>query len=345
MRKLSLLGVCLSLALVGCNGNKEATPGAASEATPPVTPAVVETPVEQVSKTLKTRFPSMELEKVESLGGAADKELFVVHAKQFEGIPAYTNLAVDFVVVGGNFYTPSESGEMKNRTTELAKTEQNDKNAKIFSLLKELPFDQALKFQYGKGERVFVSFEDPDCPQCAMFTKQLMLDSVKANTMVYVMPMPLVENHPDAINRSKYIMCTEKPENTWSEWMVASPEQRNDWASFAQKHPSQEGCERGKVVDKVLDITAELDFRATPTLLFESGFTYHGRPDSIDVLNQSFDSVKQTLDAVKANANGQEIPVIVPPLKPFREYTDAEMAEAQAQIDAFKKEVLEKQKK
>ena len=127
--------------------------------------------------------------------------------------------------------------------------------------------------------------------------------------------------------------------------MVSSPEQRADWDSFAKKHPSQEGCERAKIVDQVVDITAELDFKATPTLLFENGMIFAGRPDNIQVLDQSFAVVKQTLDTVKQNNNGQELPVLVPPLQPFRKFTDEELKKAQDEIDAARKKIEAQSKK
>ena len=308
-RRPALLAVSLALILSAC-GDKTAAPAPATEPTAPPAantdaaigedgltgqpvvdpskgPPINES--DAVGRRLMEKYPAMELMGVDPVPGT---NLYEIRTTQWEaGTVGYTDEDVTYVYVNGDLYI-GKSGEIQNYT-------QQNANSRVFGLIQQLPFDKALTFTYGAGRRTVVIFEDPDCPRCQDMEQEFKQIGAALNMTVRVLPFPLTQLHPEAEQRARHIFCADNPEGAWSEWMT-SADARKDWAAFAERHPADPNCERGKAVDQVLAVADRLGLNQTPILMFDNGMTFEGQP-TIEELERSFQFVEQ------AKANGQGI--------------------------------------
>lgn len=85
------------------------------------------------------------------------------------------------------------------------------KNEIILSKIKSLPLDKALKV--GSGKNTVIEITDPDCPYCrraaAFFEKRS-----DVTQYIFFFPLPY---HKDAVNKIKYIFCSQDKEKAYSE--------------------------------------------------------------------------------------------------------------------------------
>lgn len=282
MRVLPVLTLLTAGLLSACSDTPDPTPAPAPVAPPvveqPATPAepeVVRSPTEEVAHNLVTKYPVMTVLSVDQVPGT---DLFEVRTQQW-GVRSlgYTNKTIDYVFVDGKLYIGEGEGLRDHTTKSL--------NDRTYTLLSQLPFDQALKFTYGAGERSIVIFEDPDCPQCQQLETDLAAAGDALNMTVRVLPLPLTQLHPQAEVRWRHILCSANPEAAWKEWTTV-PVARGSWDLFAEKHPADPTCERAGTVDKVLELATQLGISQTPVVLFTNGMTFNGRP-TLDELEKA----------------------------------------------------------
>lgn len=190
------------------------------------------------------------------------------------GKPAYTNETVDFLLVGGALIDANTLEDL---------TEKRQPRL-LRDMFKALPLDKAIKTVYGKGERIMVTFEDPDCPYCKEMTKTMWNNSAAVNATVYTFLLPLKRLHPDADRKSRTIMCSKNPARAWKEWMTVE-----------KAIPSQDvSCEAAKAVDVGADLGKNMGFNSTPRLLFASGSQVTGAID-VERLEKAFQIVAKQL--------------------------------------------------
>lgn len=162
---------------------------------------------------------------------------------------AYTDESAQFFVFGDIIRMKDQVNLTDPRRDELKKID-----------FKELPFEQAIKFKNGKGERKLAVFSDPDCPFC----KRLELELRKLdNVTVYVFPMPLASLHPNARTISKKIWCSADRAAAWRSYLLDGVQ------------PSSDGlCENP--IDKVVALGKSLNFDGTPMSVLEDGTVVPG---------------------------------------------------------------------
>ena len=244
---------------------------------------------DEVGRRLMAKYPEMKLLGVEQV---PNLPLFEVRTTQWsDRTVGYTDKDVSYVYVNGDLYI-GEPGGIINYSKQSA-------NARVYKLIEQLPFQQALTFTYGAGARTLVVFEDPDCPRCQEFEADLKAAGAALNMTVKIMPMPLSQLHPQADAKSRHLLCTANPEAAWGEWMT-SASARKDWAAFSRKYPADPACPRAGMVDRVMAVAEQLGFNQTPILLFDNGMTFNGRP-TLEELERSFTFVEQ------AKAQGQGV--------------------------------------
>jgi thiol:disulfide interchange protein DsbC len=138
------------------------------------------------------------------------------------------------------------------RTREDLTQKRRDELLKVD--FKSLPLDQAVKMVRGSGARVFVTFEDPNCPYC----KRLYRDLRKmSDVTIYTFLYPILS--ADSFEKSKAIWCSKDRAVAWDEYMgdgKAPPAAAPDC-----KHPLQQ----------VLALGQKLDVTGTPTIVFPDG--------------------------------------------------------------------------
>jgi thiol:disulfide interchange protein DsbC len=125
---------------------------------------------------------------------------------------------------------------------------------------KSLPLDLAVKTVRGNGSRVLAIFEDPNCPYCKRFEK----DIAKLNdATIYTFLYPILSRDPaaadDSYPKSRAIWCAPDRAAAWSQLML---EGKRLAAAPAQcKHPLEE----------ILTLGQKLHVTGTPTLVFADG--------------------------------------------------------------------------
>lgn len=262
----------------------------ASAGVAPVGAAGASATAAEVMARLSAKYPEMDVIDVEAV---PNTPLFEVRVKQWGDDVGYTDAAVSYVYMAGNLFM-GPVGAVVNFT-------EKNNNDRMYRLLAQLPFREALTYKYGAGERTLVIFEDPDCSNCQQMEAEFKQAGAALNMTVRVLPLPLAQ-HEQADARSRHMLCAENPELAWNEWLT-SAEARKDWDAFAARYPAQAGCERAKMVDQVIAVAEKLPIDRTPVLLFDNGMTFVGRP-TLEELEKAFAFVAEA----KAQGKGVRPP-------------------------------------
>lgn len=95
------------------------------------------------------------------------------------------------------------------------------------TLLKEIKNDlikdnKLIKKQFGKGERKLYAFIDVDCPACLAQEDEFSKLDESANLTIYYVMNPLVSIHPNAMDKSAKILCSEKPDEVFEQYNKAN---------------------------------------------------------------------------------------------------------------------------
>ena len=122
-----------------------------------------------------------------------------------------------------------------------------------------LPKELAIKMVKGSGKRVIALFADPNCHYCQQFEQNL--EDVNDIT-VYVFPYNILS--VDSVYLSHAIWCSADPAQAWEGWMLR------------REQPGRvpAGCLFPN--EKILELGAELQVRATPTIYFADGSRVEG---------------------------------------------------------------------
>lgn len=210
-----------------------------------------------VAALVKKKFPKLENVSVRAVPEKGMKGIYIISVN---GKVAYTNEQVDYIFVNGNIV---DAATAQN----LTPLHQLFENQKTFNAV---PRDQAFKYVYGKGQRTIVTIEDPDCPACKTFTKNLASypNPEKLNLTVYTYPYALDSIHPDAKEKAIKIWCSANtPEGrakAWKDWMVNGV------------FPSKTNTTCANPVDKNMKMFGAMGVNATPTVIFSDGTAVPG---------------------------------------------------------------------
>jgi thiol:disulfide interchange protein DsbC len=204
------------------------------------------------------------------------------------GQEAYTNEKVEFLLVGGSL--------IDAKTLDDVTSKRKPQFLRDFFL--NLPLDGALKTVYGKGERILVSFEDPDCPLCREQHADWAKNPDMFNTTVYAFMFPL-NIHPDARRKAEFIWCQPEPASTWSAWMAkgAGLPLEKDGRLLATAPAS---CKAG--IDRVAQsegLARSLGYHQTPRFIFATGLGASGVL-TLAQFNEAFSQVANGLSTLVA---------------------------------------------
>jgi thiol:disulfide interchange protein DsbC len=155
----------------------------------------------------------------------------------------YVDAAVNYFIAGRVFDARTREDLTQKKRDELLRVD-----------FAALPLEHAVKIVRGNGSRVFVTFEDPNCPYCKKLYRDLRnLKDVTIYTFLY----PILSQ--DSFEKSKNIWCAKDRAVAWDEYMgdgKAPPAAAPDC-----KHPLQQ----------VLALGQKLDVTGTPTIVFTDG--------------------------------------------------------------------------
>jgi thiol:disulfide interchange protein DsbC len=179
--------------------------------------------------------PDSQIEEVKPAGFLDLYEVLV------DGQILYADSAGRYVVVGRVIEAKGQRDLTEERKTELARL-----------AFAELPLELAAKQVQGKGRRVLVTFEDPNCPYCRKLAQELeRIDDLT----VYTFLLPILS--PDSAVKARAIWCAKDRGRAWRDWIIDG------------KAPPAPTCE--VPLDRLQALGDRHGIQATPTLLFPDG--------------------------------------------------------------------------
>ncbi len=184
------------------------------------------------------------------LGGEAVKEVRTTpmpglyEVALVTGEVVYTNEAVSHILVGSLIDAKTRENLTEKRLEELNRVD-----------FAALPFDQAFAIKKGKGERVFVTFEDPNCSFCKRLAREVaMMDNVTQ----YVFLLPILG--PDSLEKAKRIWCDSDRAKAWQEWMIEGK----------APAPVPGSCDT-RAIERNLQLGQKLAIGGTPAIILPDG--------------------------------------------------------------------------
>jgi len=161
----------------------------------------------------------------------------------------YVDERANYLIAGNVFDLHTQTNLTSERKEEATRID-----------FKSLPLDLAVKTVRGNGSRVMAVFEDPNCPYCKRFEK----DMAKLNdTTIYTFLYPILSRDPSAADdsypKSRAIWCAPDRAAAWSQLMLQG--KRLAPAPAQCKHPLEE----------ILTLGQKLHVTGTPTLVFVDG--------------------------------------------------------------------------
>ena len=162
------------------------------------------------------------------------------------------------------FYTDAEGNYLLHGNLLDTKARKNLTEERIEKLtainFKDLQLKNAFTVVRGNGKRKVAVFEDPNCPYCKRFEKDLeKIDNVTVHTFL----TPILG--PDSTEKSKRIWCASDKVKTWDDWMLRNVSPKEAGAK----------CDTA-ALDANVAFARKYNITGTPTLVFIDGHRVPG---------------------------------------------------------------------
>ena len=132
-----------------------------------------------------------------------------------------------------------------------------DRMAKLTAIdFDKLPLKDAFTVVRGNGKRKMALFQDPNCPYCKRFERDLQKVD---NVTIYMFLYPILGD--DSVVKSRNIWCSRDKARAWQDWMV------RDVATPPAPAP---GCDT-TALDRNRELGRKFQITGTPTLVFADG--------------------------------------------------------------------------
>lgn len=154
----------------------------------------------------------------------------------------YSDMDGNFLIEGELMDTRTRRNITQERMTKLTAIDFD-----------QLPMKDAFTVVRGNGKRKVAVFQDPNCPYCKRFERDLQKVD---NVTVYMFLYPILS--PDSADKSRNIWCSRDKAKAWADWMLrdqAAPNASCDSAAIARN------VEFGK----------KHRITGTPTMVFQDG--------------------------------------------------------------------------
>lgn len=116
------------------------------------------------------------------------------------------------------------------------------------------PLELAIKTVRGNGERVMVTFEDPNCAYCKKLHQEI---AGMTDITIYTFLYPILG--ADSVDKARTIWCSPNRAEGWRTWMLGGP------------LPARQSCDTHGI-DRIAQLGKNvLDVKGTPTMYFQSG--------------------------------------------------------------------------
>jgi thiol:disulfide interchange protein DsbC len=157
------------------------------------------------------------------------------------------------------FYSDAEGNYIINGEMMDTRARRNLTEERLEKLLAidfgQLPMKDAFTVVRGNGKRKLAVFQDPNCPYCKRFERDLLKVD---NVTIYMFLYPILG--PDSIEKSRAVWCARDKSGAWIGWMV-----RGEALPKADA-----GCDTSAVMRNV-DLGRRHKITGTPTLVFADG--------------------------------------------------------------------------
>ena len=157
----------------------------------------------------------------------------------------YTDAEGNYLIHGNLIDTKAQ----KNLTEER----QEKLNAVDFD---SLPTKDAFVVVRGNGKRKIAVFQDPNCPYCKRFEKDLQKVD---NVTIYMYLYPILGEN--SVEKSKQIWCSRDKGKVWQDWMVKDQ---------PIPGPGPASCDTSAIA-RNLEFGKKIRISGTPTLFFADG--------------------------------------------------------------------------
>lgn len=125
---------------------------------------------------------------------------------------------------------------------------------------KTLPVEQAIRTVRGDGKRLLAIFEDPNCPYCKHFEKDLAkLDNATIYTFLYPILSRDRAKPDDSYPKSRSIWCAPDRTQAWAHVMIDG------------EHLAEASASCQAPLEDILKLGKRLHVTGTPTLIFTDG--------------------------------------------------------------------------
>ena len=155
------------------------------------------------------------------------------------------------------FYTDAEGNFLINGYLVDTKAKRNlteDRKEKLLAIdFAALPVKDAFTIVRGNGKRKLAVFEDPNCPYCKHFERDLQKVD---NITVYMFLYPILG--PDSNEKSQNLWCAKDKAKAWLDWMLRG------------RAVEAASCDAGAVMRNVA-FGKRYQIGGTPTLIFADG--------------------------------------------------------------------------
>lgn len=222
--------------------------------------------VELAEKNFKQKYPNTTITSIEET--PIDGIYEVVLGKNI----GYTDITGEYFLFGNLVRMSDQTDLTSIKREELNKVNFND-----------LPFDKAITYKKGKGERKIAVFSDPDCPYCKRLEQELQKVD---NVTIYVFLNPLKQLHPSAVETSKQIWCSKDKALAWKDYLLGGIKPT---ASSSCTNP----------VNETVKLSQQLGFTGTPSSILEDGTKIVGAKTASE-LNYALDRAKERATQEKA---------------------------------------------
>jgi thiol:disulfide interchange protein DsbC len=205
--------------------------------------------VEKVRKNLGDRLPMMG--KIDEVSKTPMPGVYEVRV----GMDLY------YADAEGNFLIHGSMIDAKQRRN-LTEERQEKLLAVPFDAL---PLKDAFTIVRGNGKRKVAIFEDPNCPYCKHFERDLQKVD---NVTVYMFLYPILG--PDSNDKSRNLWCAKDRGVAWMDWMLrnkAAPEAKCDTAAVARN----------------VEFGQKYKLTGTPTMILADGRRVPGAVSAQDV--------------------------------------------------------------
>lgn len=169
------------------------------------------------------------------------------------------------------FYSDAEGNYLLNGQMIDTRGRRNLTEDRLDKLLAiefdKLPLKDAFTIVRGNGKRKLAVFEDPNCPYCKRFERDLQkIDNVTVHMYLY----PILG--PDSADKSRNVWCAKDKAKAWTDLML-----RNDAPAKAESSCDVSALARNVELGRKHKITG------TPTLVFADGSRVPGAISAAEI--------------------------------------------------------------